>query len=176
MHSIVETLSKENLSTYFILPLLDLNKEKFGESNFLNCYLSQDLNYCYVKVLEPLMSYVDSVDIISRRDCVYYKFAIDKEWEKDVFKYSQGKYSEFSFAAKQKICNHSGLVYKVLTGNDPNSVLTDIRLLALKKDESVQTFWKEQIFGVDKDNVISDDLELLSKPGSKDFIESEISV
>jgi hypothetical protein len=176
MHSIIKELTKENLSTYFILPLLGLNKEKFGESNFLNCYLSKDLEYCYVKVLEPLMSYVDSVDTIIRSNCTYYKLKIGPEHKEDVLRYASGKYSQFSHTAKQKICTNSGLIYKILTGDDPNSILTDIRLLALKKDTTVKSFWKENIYGVDSDNIISDDLELLSKPTEKDFIEYELSV
>jgi len=176
MHQVIETLSKENLSTYFILPLLGLNKDRFGENNFLNCYLSKNQLFCYVKVKEPLPTFPAEL-IVVYEEKFYYKFLIPENWKQDVEYFCRGEYSQFSEAAKKIICTNSTLVYKALITSPHESIVsTDIRLLALTKDETVKVFWRNEIYATETESIITPEMELLSAPEEKDFIESEMSV
>lgn len=176
MNNIIEELIKDNLSTYFILPLVELNKFSFGESNFINCFIDKNVENCYVKVLRLVPHIKSHTNIINRNNYIYYVFSIDKKWEKDTKLYIKGEYSKLSDEAKDIINNRSGLVYNVKTKESKDNVLNDIRLLALRKDPVVKDFWKKHIYGEDKKNIINDDMELLSKPSEIDFIENELSV
>jgi hypothetical protein len=170
---ILEEIQKENLCTYFILPLLKLNKESFAsESNFIDSYLSKDLRSILVKVFDVqffkhrMDEHPDFKSILkSKSGTLYVHYYIPLVWRRDVLAFSEGRYSELSQEAKDLIRSTSGLTYRVVPEGYSIPV-TDVRLLALDKDEAVKDMW-EAITDVQ----ISPDQELLSKPDENSFID-----
>lgn len=101
--------NKQNLVTYFILPLLQLNKSSFGADNFLNSYL--DVNgYLVVNTEKPILvtngvynneNYVTDYERGNRS--INYVFTIPTEYQSDVKFFIEGKYSQLSAKAKIEI-------------------------------------------------------------------------
>jgi hypothetical protein len=172
-HPLVSEFSKKNLSTFFVLPLLKLNKFRFGESNFVDTYLSTDSKFIVVKVLEKLFlaqSLTMHPNFVELRDCTEHSlliYAIPKEFEDDVELFRQGAYSLFSKEAKYKIRRYSGLISKQIIDGIPH---TDPRLLALDKDKALKDFWINLLWDNHYESIIEDTDELLSSPNHTAFI------
>lgn len=174
---IIAEVHRENLSTYFILPLLKLNKDSFsGELNFCDSYLSKDLRYVYAEVREVaslkhrMLMHPDFEAVWRRGDRYYVQYKIPHRWKADVSLFAEGKYSKMSKGAKDTICELSGLLYRERL--EPGRIpITDMRLLALTRAKSLRLMWEE------KYNVaLSDEDELLSLPGTRIFINEETLV
>lgn len=167
MNEVVDTLKTHNLSTFFVLPLLGINKEKF--EGFLNCYISKNSKYCFMQFSSPVQKKIPYVmETINRSDGVYYKLEIPLEWKEDIMRFQKGEYSKFSYVAKQRIFNHSGLAYKEVLDT---TVVTDIRLLGLTKSPAVLQFWNKLLYDNESESPLTEEDELLSKPSEKDYIE-----
>ena len=172
---LIAEIHRENLCTYFILPLLKLNKKSFVcEDNFINSYLTRDGLYIFVNVnaatffmgrtqLHPqyLALWTD------KKGSEYFQFSIPGKWQEDVQVFVKGKYSQLSAAAKKMIHQHSGLLFrdKRVTDNVP---ITDVRLLALERSVAVRDLW-EAHYGVS----LNAEDELLSIAGDRAFIDME---
>ena len=173
-HPLVSELSRENLSTFFILPLLKLNKFRFGDANFINSYLTNDSKYIVVKIKDNTLLPQSAIlhpnfdDIIDKDTYFLIVYTIPKEYDMDVELYCQGAYSLFSDKTKDKIRKYSGLVVEKLIGAVSHS---DPRLLALEKAQSLKDFWIDLLWDNYRDSVLDDTDELLSKPGKESFIE-----
>jgi hypothetical protein len=175
---LIAELHRENLSTYFILPLLKLNKKSFvAEDNFINSYLTRDGLYIFVKV--KLVTFFMARTILhpqyldlwtDKTGAEYYQFSIPPKWQMDVQTFINGKYSQLSNEAKQMIQQHSGLQYRVRSAPD-NVPITDVRLLALEKSIAVRNMWEEH-YGVRLDEKD----ELLSIQESKAFMDITLLV
>ena len=164
---LIEAINKENLCTWFILPLLTLNKFKF--KGFINSYLELDLKLIHVLsvVNEPVLgSDYFFVKATKHAKGVMISYKIPYRWSKDVSKFAEGKYSAMSHPAKTHIRVYSGLMYNELIGNTYN---TDVKLLALDRDIILRKFWEDMI-----DIKIPEDSELLSKPVSSSFIQIDL--
>ena len=104
--------NKQNLVTYFILPLLQLNKSSFGADNFINSYL--DVNgYLVVNTSKPILvtnTVYNSKYYITdyERDdkSIAYVFAIPEEYSNDIKLFTEGRYSELSAKAKIEIARN----------------------------------------------------------------------
>lgn len=164
-----------NLCTTYILPLIGLNKFSFGNNNdsYINSYLSEDDSH----VIVELQGYVSNL-IANHAN---YRFAYPKEghnfvvfelpssFKKDVQRFREGKYSEFSEDAKKLIRKKSGLKYKVpVVGG---KVETDIALLALDKDQELREYLEKKL-GVK----LAESAELASIPGEENFLELGLTV
>ena len=171
---LVEEIHRENLCTYFILPLLKLNKKSFVcEDNFINSYLTRDGLYIFVHVnaatffmgrtqLHPqyLALWTD------KKGSEYFQFSIPGKWQEDVQIFIKGEYSQLSAGAKDMIHQHSGLLYR--DKRITNVPITDVRLLALDRSVAVRDLW-EAHYGV---RLNAED-ELLSIAGDRVFIDME---
>jgi len=168
----IEKLNEKHLCSWYILPLLDLNVEAFGISNFVNGYQVKGTYLISIRVLdmhlcaETLLSeYYDSGVTIGNND--YLLFQVPAEWRKDYEKFLSGKYSKMSEGAKQKIRDMSGLKYEVADEN--GNKLTDAILMALDNHPVLRRKWVELINTTDQ--WIPE--ELLSPPAESSFITIE---
>ena len=170
----MKLMKKENLSTYFLLPLIGLNKLRFGgDKNFLNSYLSRDGLYIYVEVMEPMFEGTNLPDnkvYIGPTGHFYFEFKTPEKWLSDVLLFIEGKYSKFSELAKMRIRDTSGLEYMV-----GQSKKTDVRLLGLETFPKLKETLTELIYD-DRDAVTRNEIgdELLSSPEEQCFLNVEL--
>lgn len=172
LQKLTDELLMHNLCTYFVLPLLSVNKQRFGgESNFLNSYLSEDGTKIYVEIVEP--QFITETNLPDFRLCIdsnnkdYLEFKIPGRFRDDISRFINGQYSEMSIKAKKLIIEHSGLKYRKLEGT---TYKTDIRLLALEKSETLRNFWVSELYDFAHQSHISEDMELMSKPDEFSFL------
>jgi len=174
---LLEVLKKENLSTYFLLPLLGLDKLRFGgEKNFLNSYLSRDGLYIYAEVLDCLFDGTNLPEnkvYIGPSGSFFLEFNTPEKWLPDVNLYMDGKYTQFSEKAKIRIRQGSTLDYNKSIGL---SCKTDVRLLALESFPKLKDMWTDILYDP-KDAVYRNEIgaELLSAPGDQCFLSVELS-
>lgn len=170
----MKLMKKENLSTYFLLPLLGLNRLRFGgEKNFLNSYLSRDGLYIYVEVMDPMFEGTNlptNKVYIGPTGHFYYEFQTPDKWLSDVSLFIEGKYTKFSELAKLRIRNTSTLVF-----NKGTSKTTDVRLLALDSFPKLKETLSQVIYD-DRDAVHRNEIgdELLSAPEEQCFLNVEL--
>lgn len=173
---LIQELHRENLCTYFILPLLRLNKKSFVHAdNFINSYLTRDGDYIFVRVNDTLF-FMEKISMHPLYLAIwkdlsggeYIQFSIPAKWQKDVQTFIKGKYSQLSAEAKEMIQQHSGLLYRVRRIPD-NVPITDVRLLALDRSVAVRDLWAAH-YGLSFD----EEDELLSIAEGKAFINMEL--
>ncbi len=165
----LQELRKENLCTYFILPILRLNKFSFGGSNFIDSYLTTDCKFIATKVYDSTIisrtvkKHAGFVKEEIRDGYHILFFRIPPRHVKDVALFIAGKYSKLPEEVKNMIYGGSGLDYQV---SSKGKINTDMRLLALTRHESLREMWEREL----KSPVGPDD-ELLEPPGSRSFID-----
>lgn len=100
---------KQNLVTYFIMPMLQLNKSSFGADNFINSYLDKD-GYLIVntkdeiQVNNTIYNHENYITDYTKDDkSVMYVFSIPKDYIPDMELFIEGKYSIISAKAKIEI-------------------------------------------------------------------------
>lgn len=167
----ISVLKEDNLCTYYLLPLIGLNKFSFGSSNFINSYVVRggefvvvrvcDVNLCPTMLNHPRLA--KHVHLREHDDLLFWI----PGWYEDFQKFEQGKYSEFSEAAKELIILNSGLMYKYPLEN--GGTRTDARLMALTRNPALLDYWSREL---DIHSLSSMD-ELMIKPGEDCFIEWE---
>lgn len=169
MKEALEVVKLHNLCTYYLLPLIGINKYSFGLSiNFRNCYVNPEGTELYVKVYYLLFSLKNHPALLRCEGDAHpvYVFALPENWQYDFECYKAGKYSKFSKEAKGLIQSNSGLRYRALNPN--GNPTTDLRLLAIDEDESRRRILRNKLseyFGVR----IEEDAELLSPPPESSF-------
>lgn len=170
---LVAEIHRENLCTYFILPLLKLNKKSFVcEDNFINSYLTREGLYIFVHV-NAATYFMGRTQLhpqylglwTDKKGSEYFHFSIPGQWQQDVQVFIQGRYSQLSAAAKKGIHKHSGLLFRQKRITD-NVAITDVRLLALDRSIAVRDLW-EAHYGVS----LNAEDELLSIAGNKAYID-----
>lgn len=157
-----------NKSVYFILPLAGLNKFSFGEEdNFLNSYVSYNgkivvVIKCKVTAGNYMehTSYVTDFDVeiaegINGTAIVY---NVPEQFEQDMAKFLDGKYSKMSLLAKNVIYEKSTLPYRLPIPASVN-VNTHKLLLVLDKNQALKK-WMEKVLSL----TIFEEQELLEKP------------
>lgn len=171
---LIDELSATNLCTFFILPLVGVNRLKFGgDANFLNSFLSKDGSLIYAEVYQT--DFATRLNLPKHRVCLdangkdYIEFTIPEQFQKDVELFMAGKYSKLSHIAKQIIREHSSLPYKVLKGTTYN---TDVRLLALDKSNVLKEFWEAELWSHPSQSHLTSDMELLSKPDELSYLDT----
>lgn len=173
---LIAAIHRENLCTYFVLPLLKLNKQRFaGEPNFMDSYLNEALDTIYVQVKSTVPIQHSIVrhpqymgvwkDVQGR---LFIEYRIPDNWKPDLRLFRAGKFSKMSNEAKERIRLFSGLQYRERRETD-GVIVTDLRILALDKSIAIREMWEEH-YGV----VLDDEQELLSIPASRSFINKDI--
>lgn len=158
------------LATYFLLPLVGVNKKTFGRK-FRATYISED-DLIYVELSSPLQSpsykrlptYMYDVDINSKH---YAVFKIPPQFLDDLSKFKEGTYSKFSKDAKTIIFRGSSLPYnKSMSGFK----MTHPILHALDNSKVLRDFLKKHL----KVEELSSSGELIDKPDKSWYIENVI--
>lgn len=171
---LIEELRKENLCTYFVLPLLKLNKTAFTVGNFVNCFLTPDKSKIVVEIGD--LALVAGKVFIHKEYAkhgnthegkAYILFTIPRKWHADVLKFCAGTFSVMSEPAKKAVKAYSGLPYQK---RDRNKVVTDGRILALEKHPALEEAWIKMLDS-DGTTTLPDNGELLSIPGPESFID-----
>lgn len=146
---LIKELHSENLCTYYILPLSKLSKVDFSSAGFVNCYITQDFKRIAVRIMEPLllnknlMDHPDFSAIYRDNNTFLVMFRIRPNWKDDVRLFMEGKFSKMTNRAKDTIVRFSGLAYE---SKKNGKVVTDCRLLALEKHESLKSVWMDLLF------------------------------
>ena len=103
-----------NSASYFMLPMLQLNKSSYGVGNFINSYVDKN-GYLLVdlvsmtKVGTATIHHPQYVTDFNIGDGIRVVYAVPDEFMSDVRKFIEGKYSEFSAALKVAISKYSNL-------------------------------------------------------------------
>lgn len=167
---------RNDLCNCYILPLLNLNKTSFGGvSNFINSWLSKDLEHVVVEVKEVLTSpethedYVTDFKTDRGNTLIVYK--LQPHWKPTAIKFKEGAYSQFSKEAKDRIKHKSGLNYKKRT-DDPKYTRTARELLALDKDPDLRELIEAEMAAIGVK--LPKDAELISSPYEEDFYDLKL--
>lgn len=184
---LIEELRVVNLCTYYVLPLLKLNKFSFLHSNFLNSYLTSTGSSIVVEVVEPLLLSRNLLNHHQYRKTIKYEkvyyvvYSIPQRWRNDIALFMEGKFSQMTQAAKDAIMRFSGLDNN--RKNKDGVALTDGRLLALDKHPVLKKMWECELSSITpakngksaQRSVIEldEDAELLSIPGKESYIDLE---
>jgi hypothetical protein len=171
--NIMKDIHKHNLCAVYLLPLLEIGMFNFGESNFVNCYVSLE-DPERVFLLVEVVAFDETEDPYHNTHYTMCKvhnhrkfivFTLPEKWKHTVQMFQQGRYSSFTKAAKAMIIQYSGLNWKQKTDKD-NITLSDARLLAMYKGAALRDLLSEQL-GAD----IPEDGELISPPKLTEFME-----
>lgn len=128
-----------NMCTYLILPLLLINEKEINTRGVLvDTYISKDLKYMYINVLDSaaVTEYLNNSNlyrgIIEKNTLnTIHKLIIPSKWIDDLIQFSNGAYSKFSLPAKLMIRKYSGMLYN--KADKSGAILTDPMLLGLDK-------------------------------------------
>jgi hypothetical protein len=143
----------------------------FGTYNFVNAFVHPDGILLYVQVKsfthteDPYhcKHYACTTTDEEGRKFIVYTFP--EKWLHTFQKFKDGKYSEFTKLAKATIIQYCGLHWKHPT--DRGQILSDARLLAMYKRESLKVLLAEQL---SIDPQILDGNELVSPPKLSEFL------
>lgn len=147
---------RESIVGYYILPLLGINRKTFG-SYFKDAKILSSKDAVIVELYkgckEPFWEnkfYQTDYTVDSSTFAI---FSLPEEFNDDIGLFCEGKYSQMSQLAKNKIYKHSGLYYNKQIDN---LIVTDMKLLALSKSPILRNYIQD-IFKVR----IGKNLELL---------------
>ena len=159
---------EDNLCNYYLLPLLKLNKDSFGEGNFINSYVDEKNGLLLVKVKDKDIEYKYyknenfKTDYREKDNEYHIVFYIPSFFYNDLERFTNGKYSQLSTKAKFLIKTYSGLSSNRKSGNKNKS---DFRILVLSRHPELKRRL-EKITGSE----IEDGAELASKPFNNNFV------
>ena len=158
----------ENLVTYYMLPLLGLNKSSFG-SSFKTSYIDKEGSKIYVELSKNMKvpSYKYNGFYVAElvvEGNLMIMFNIPASMAGDARMFIEGRYSEMSKEAKNIIYNTSTLPYNKNMGSFKN---TDPILQALDKTRTLRV-WLQSRLGLKE---LPESSELITKPLNDWFIE-----
>lgn len=145
----VSTVLKGNLSTWYLLPLIYLNKVSFGQGNFLESYVNSSGTVLTVEIISLDMCHKDcrkspylllAMDGINSPSQLWYK--LPSVWRQDFRRFKEGKFSEFSPTAKHRIREYAGLPYQAYYNG---TYITDSRIHALDKSPILRKAWEDEL-------------------------------
>lgn len=161
----------ENLVTYYILPLLAINKNSFG-GHFKNSYIDKAGIKVFVELKKNMVSptYKHTPNYVSEvifNNTLLVMFEVPLEFLQDSKLFVVGKYSEMSKDAKKIIFASSTLPYNKTMGS---FVVSHPVLQALDKTKTLKSFLINELHVV----TIEDSAELINPPYDNWFIEHRI--
>lgn len=169
---IMKDIYKFNLCATYLLPLLEIGMFNFGESNFVNCYVTPQGTSLMVEVrdfseTEDPYHNVHYVTTVKQDGRKFIVFALPEKWKHTFQMYVAGNYSSFTKAAKAMIIQYSGLNWRQPTEN-PRTTLSDARLLAMYKGAALRALLSEEL-----DMDLDENSELISPPKPTEFLPME---
>lgn len=168
-------LQRDNITNYYMLPLLRLNKTSYGGvDNFINSYITKSAEIVVTirdsSVAGDYWNHSCYSTDYNMEDQTVIVYDIPVEWYDDYLLFMEGKYSYFSPVAKDVIVQWSGLPYERQRRDLPRREdgtyrhTTSERLLALSKHPQLKENL-EQRLGV----TLDDTAELLSIPHESNY-------
>ena len=160
----------DNLVTYYLLPLLGLNKKSFGDC-FHASYVDCTGDSVYVELRKNMVTptYLTNPNYVSRlviKERVFLIFLIPTNLTIDSAKFIRGQYSDMSRESKKIIYKTSTLPYNKTMGS---FAMTHPVLQALDKTKTLRSFLVNEL-----DVVINSNNELIDPPSAEWFIETRI--
>ena len=163
---------KDNLVTYFILPLLNINKSIFGRT-YSAAYISES-DIVYVKLKKDMISpiyklnpnFISATIINSTLYCLF-RMPINKV--EDLNRFKKGEYSKFTRESKKLIYTMSTLPY--------NKTMSDFKIShpILHALDSTKLLRKTLIDFLNVE-VLSDTGELINPPDESWYIEYRLNL
>lgn len=147
-----------NLSVYYLLPLLCINKDTF--QGFINSYISYNGKIIVKVHSTPAVEYwkhPQYVTDFTEGTYTYIVYELPKDYVYEFGKFLEGKYSEYRNEAKMEIYRHSGL--KCNFKNPDGTVVTHNMLLVLDKHPVLRQLLEDEL-----GSNIEEESELLEKP------------
>jgi hypothetical protein len=163
----------ESLVTYYILPLVGVNKLTFGRS-FKASYISKDGNNVYVELSKNMHTPVykanyNYVTELMHGTTKFIMFSIPIDYSMDIEHFMNGAYSKFQSSTKKKLYTTSSLPYNATMGSF--SVSSPV-LQALDKTKTLRS-WIESSLGI---KPIPETSELIDPPREDWFIEHRFKI
>ena len=161
----------DNLVTYYMLPLVGVNKKTFSRS-FLSSYITKDGLYIYVELKSNMQSpiyrsspcYITELVIENK---LFIQFQLPDKYISDSANFILGKYSKMSRDAKKIIYRTSSLPYNSKMGDFS---VSHPLLQALAKTKTLRTFLTNTL-----DIKLTEDEELAESPNDEWFIEHRLT-
>lgn len=168
----VNAVTKHNLCTWYLVPLICLNKISFGQGNFIESYVNAagdtlTIEVITISLVHPdclnSMYYLAKQENISKYALLWYY--LPKRWKPDFERFKAGQYSKFSPRAKHLIREYSGLMINEY--GDDGTRITDARIHALEKSPILRKAWENELRCLP----LSPDMELLDVPPDRTYRE-----
>jgi hypothetical protein len=161
----------ESLVTYYILPMVGVNKLSFGRS-FVGSYISKDGANVYVELAKNMHvpSYRTCPNYVSelmKGATKFITFNVPVEYTMDIKHFLDGAYSKFQNSTKKIIYSTSSLPYNATKGSF--KVSSPI-LQALDKTKTLRSYLEDTL-GITR---IPETNELIDPPKEEWFIEHRI--
>lgn len=176
MTRLIEAIYDSNLCTYYLLPLVRLNKFSFGPDNFVQCYTSRDGSKLYVELKDIPEFIYHREDYLGVTILPSGGLAVVIElpdiWWEDYTKFVTGQYSKFSPEARECICAYSGLLENQNIINE-HYIYRDSRIIAIEDNTEARTKLR-RLLSKELDVFIPIGAELISIPSDSNFIDKAI--
>lgn len=171
---VLKELYRVNLCTYYILPLIRLNRGSFVfPDNFVDSFINGERTsivvhvreiYDIIEELQRHPKYIGIYTDAEQRRFIRYKIPV--VFADDVDLFCDGKFSRMSDKAKKMIIRYSGLPYKYPV---VNGTISDLRLQALDRARPLRDMWQ---YHLDLNHSINEEMDLLDKPGPTSYIDT----
>lgn len=164
---------KDTLVTYYILPLLGVNKDSFAKS-FVSSFISKDGQHVYVELSKNMVSpnYKSTVtyltEIVKERT-LFVVFRVPLELKEDVNWFLSGSYSKMSNKSKKIIYATSTLPYNRTMGSFS---MSHPILQALDKTKTLRQFLDIYL---NLRPILPESAELIDRPAEHWFIEHRLN-
>jgi hypothetical protein len=160
----------QNLVTYYILPLVKINRKSFGRA-FHSSYIDRAGKQIFCRLRRPPVSFLyrendHYLTELYLNDQLYIVFEVPEWHERDVQRFIAGKYSEMSKEAKKLIYNVSTLPFNKKSGSVR---LFDPILQALEKTKEARR-WLIERLGIEE---LEGSAELMPAPEDWWYIEHQ---
>lgn len=165
----IQWIKEHSKVTYYLLPLLKLNKFSFGEGNFIESYVNEEGTVICVEVHDGNLCPEVSrskwlLEITSSDGRWQFWLRLEGTWNLDFRLFRNGLYSRFSERAKAMIRTHSGMPYRQMA--EDSFLYTDYRLLALERSDVLRKKWEQEL---QLDEHLRESMDLMEPPGPSNF-------
>lgn len=166
----LEELKGHTKVTFYVLPLLCLNKFSFDDK-FIDAYINREGTHLCVALCQGADLHIEVtsnpylISISCTSNVWQLWFRLPGEYLDDVQLFILGRYGDLSDEAKSMIRAYSGLPYRMTTEDD--LMVTDYRLLALDRSHWLKQKW-DSLYELEE-GVITEGMDLINPPGERDF-------
>lgn len=167
-------MNDHSRATYFVLPLISLNKFSFGPpENFIDAYANREGTKLLVRVKDSSKAHpgVHLESPIESFTSTTFVFDIPSQFRNTLKLFWEGKYSRFNAESKKLIRAHSGLSVdrEEVARDGSKTTSTDARILSLERDSDVRKYLEEELRVT-----IDPQSELLSPPKDNEVYKEEV--